>query len=78
MTTLKFIEDFRDQFDLLDEDVIIDLSTEFKQLEDWDSLVALSIIAMADEEYGVRISGDDIRGATTVQDLLTLVEARRS
>ena len=73
----KFIEHIRDQYDFLDDDVIIDSDTEFKNLEDWDSLVALSIIAMIDEEYDVSISGDDIRNSSTVQDLMDLVIVRK-
>ena len=31
--------------------------TIFIELEEWSSLTALSIIAMVDEEYGVKITG---------------------
>jgi acyl carrier protein len=42
-------------------------------LEEWSSLIALSVIAMADEEYDVRLKGDDMRNANTVQDLYDVV-----
>ena len=46
----EFIENFANQFD--DTDVSeITAATEFKALDEWSSLVALSIIAMVDEEY---------------------------
>jgi acyl carrier protein len=32
---------------------------------------------MVDEEYGVRIKGDDIRIVSTIEDLFKLVEGRR-
>jgi acyl carrier protein len=38
--------------------------------------VALSVIAMIDEEYDVAVKGDDIRSAETIQDLFNIVESR--
>ncbi|NJC26126.1 acyl carrier protein [Neolewinella antarctica] len=72
----KFIENLREQYEMLEDQVVIDAATKFKELEDWDSLVALSVIAMADEEYRVKISGDDIRSVTTVRELHDLVRER--
>ena len=71
----QFIENFADLFDETDPDTI-QASTQFKDLEEWSSLVALSVIAMIDEEYDVEFRGDDIRGSSTVQDLYNIVEAR--
>ena len=63
-----FLENFAAQFDDTDIDEI-KAETAFKELEEWSSLTALSIIAMVDEEYEVSIKGDDIRNAITVEDL---------
>jgi len=52
--------------------------TDFRELEGWSSLVALSIIAMCDEEYGVALKGDDIKNAKSVQDLFNTVAQRAS
>ena len=71
-----FIENFADQFDDLDAKDLTP-KTEFKDLDAWNSLVALSIIAMVDEEYDVTIKGDDIRKATTIEDLFKIVMAKR-
>ena len=49
------------------------LETRFKDLPNWDSMAALSIIAMADEYYGRAISGDDLKSANTVGDLIALL-----
>ena len=68
MEIKEFISNFADQFDELDANTITP-ETEFKALEDWNSLVALSVIAMVDEEYDVTIKGDDIRNANTIADL---------
>lgn len=75
MELKDFIANFADQFDDTDASEIT-AATEFKNLEDWSSLVALSVIAMVDEEYDVAISGDDIRKSETIQDLFKIVESR--
>lgn len=71
----KFIENFAAQFDDTDA-AEITASTEFKKLDEWSSLIALSIIAMVDEEYEVTLKGDDIRNVVTVEDLYNIVKSR--
>lgn len=71
----KFIKKFAEQFDDTDASVFT-ASTEFKTLDEWSSLTALSIIAMADDEYDVTLKGDDIRNATTIEDLFNTVKAK--
>lgn len=72
MEIKEFIENFANQFDETDASCF-NASTEFKELEEWSSLTALSIIAMADEEYGVILKADDIQNAKTVEDLYNTV-----
>lgn len=71
----KFIENFTDLFDETDP-ATISATTQFKSLDEWSSLVALSVIAMVDEEYDVEFRGDDIRGSNTVEDLYNIVKNR--
>lgn len=71
----QFIENFSELFDETDTDTI-DATTRFKDLEEWSSLVALSVIAMIDEEYDVEFRGDDIRSSITVEDLYNTVLER--
>ncbi len=75
MDIKEFIEQFADE---LDETTIDELSpeTDFKALEEWSSLVALSIIAMVDDNYEKEITGEDLRSSTTLQDLFNLVESK--
>ena len=48
------------------------LISNFKDFEEWDSLMALSLIAIFDSEYNLRLSGDQIRSASTLEDLYKL------
>lgn len=76
MELKTFIENFAAQFDETDESVFRS-ETIFKELEEWSSLIALSVIAMIDEEYDVRIKGEDIRNAQTIQDLYNVVKTKK-
>lgn len=71
----EFIANFAEQFEDTDASEIT-AATEFKALDEWSSLIALSVIAMVDEEYDVTLKGDDIRGAVTVEDLFNIVKSR--
>jgi len=71
-----FIDNFASQFDDTPADQIKP-ETSFRDLEEWSSLIALSIIAMVDEEYEVTLKGDDIKNATTVQDIFNAVAAKK-
>ena len=50
--------------------------TEFRKVEGWTSLVALMIITTIDEEYGVVITGDEMKTATSLQELYNLVASK--
>ena len=75
MDLKEFIENFAAQFEETESNEITAI-TIFKDLDEWSSLTALSVIAMADEEYEVVLTGDDIRNSTTVNDLFELVKAK--
>jgi len=71
----EFVEKFAEQFSDTDP-ALITPETEFKTLDEWSSLTALSIIGMADEEYDITLKGDDIRKSSTVRDLFNIVKAK--
>lgn len=68
-----FIALFAEQFDDTDASLFT-ADTKFKDLDEWSSLIALSVISMVDEEYDVTLKGDDIRNASTVGDLFDVVK----
>lgn len=75
MEIKDFVENFANQFDDTDASDI-QAETNFRDLDEWSSLIALSIIAMVDEEYDITLKGDDIKNATTVEDLFNTVKAK--
>lgn len=75
MELIEFIEKFAEQFDETDA-AEFRADTEFKALEEWSSLSALSIIAMVDEEYDITLKGDDIKTSETIEDLFNLIQSK--
>lgn len=71
----KFIINFAEQFDETDA-LDFNADTKFKDIDEWDSMVALSIIAMVDEEYDKSINGDDIKASSTIGELFTIVQSK--
>ena len=54
----------------------VNAKTCFKKLKQWNSMQALLVIAMVDEDYEVTINGDDIKSSETVEDLYYKVAAK--
>jgi acyl carrier protein len=75
MELKDFIEKFAEQFDDTEASEIKP-ETVFRELDEWSSLIALSVIAMVDEEYEITIKGEDITNAKTVEDLFHVVESK--
>lgn len=75
MTLDEFVKAFAAEFDETPEDQF-KADTEFKTLDDWGSLTALSIIAMVDEQLDKKITGADIRASKTIEDLFNLTIAK--
>lgn len=71
----EFVAKFAEQFDETEASVFTP-ETNFRELDEWSSLLALSIIAMADEEYNVTLKGDDIKNSNTVKDIFEIVNSR--
>ncbi|GHV86406.1 acyl carrier protein [Spirochaetia bacterium] len=77
MELQEFIGKFTDLFDNTDASEFR-ADTEFKYLDEWSSMIALSIIAMIDDEYDITIKGDDIRKSKTIEDLFNVVKGYKS
>ncbi len=78
MEIKDFIQHFAEQFDETDMGGgKLTPETKFRELEEWSSIVALSVIAMIDEEYDVQIKGDEMRSANTIADLFNIVKSKK-
>ena len=75
MTLDECVSAFAAEFDETPEDQF-KADTEFKTLEEWGSLTALSIISMVDESMDKTITGADIRASKTIEDLYNLANSK--
>lgn len=71
----RFIELFRETLEIDENNISRD--TIFRDLEQWDSLAFLSVIAMIDEEYDVVIEGNDFKELKTIGDLIDEIGKRK-
>ena len=75
MNASEFLEKFRDQFEETDPKSI-ELSTVYKDLDEWSSLIAFTVIAMVKMEFNKTVTGAELRHCNTVEDLYNLIEAK--
>ncbi len=71
----EFVEKFAEQFDDTDPSEI-KAETNFRDLDEWSSLIGLSVISMIDDEFEVTLKGEDMRQAHTVEDLYNIVQSK--
>jgi acyl carrier protein len=71
----NFIEKFAEIFEDTDTSVF-SAQTEYRNLDEYSSIIGLSIIGMVDEEYNVMLKGEDLRNATTIGDLFNIVKSK--
>lgn len=68
----KFILLFKETME--DEEIEVNLDTRFRDLDGWDSLTFLSVLAMIDEEYDVVIEGNDFQRLETIEDVINEIK----
>lgn len=69
----EFIKKLKNALEIEDEDKEITLETDLRDLEEYDSLSLLAIIAMIDKNFGKQIPSSDFAKVTTVKSLMDLI-----
>lgn len=68
----EFVANFADQFDDTDPSEI-KAETAFRDLDEWSSLIGMSVIALAKTTYGKSITGAELKNCHTVEDVFNLI-----
>jgi acyl carrier protein len=68
----KFIKELQEEVFMDTDLLILTADVVFKDIDEWDSLTALSLIAYFDMNLGKKISGEQIKNAITIQDLFNI------
>ncbi len=71
----KFIENFKEILEITERD--LHLTDNFREFEEWDSMAALSVIAMIDEEYDIVFSASEFKQLRTLGDLVNEIRRRK-
>ncbi len=75
MNIVQFIADLEENFDDFESGHLLP-ETRYQDIEEWSSMYALIVIAMADTEYDVVLTGEDLSTCQTVRDLFELIKSR--
>jgi len=69
----RFVEQFAELYENAEG---LTSQTKFKEHPEWNSLLALGVIALVDEEYDVALKGQDVQNSTTIEDVFKAVQAK--
>jgi acyl carrier protein len=72
----NFIKNFANQFDETDVSVFT-AKTNFRDLDEWSSLIALAVLNMIEKKYSVRVTPQEMRPINTIQALFDLVKSKQ-
>ena len=75
MTLDEFVTAFAEEFDETPVDNFAP-ATVYKELDEWGSLTALSIIALTMEGFGKKITGADLRACNSIEELYNLIQTK--
>lgn len=72
----EFIGQIAEQFEEIDT-THFNADTNFKNNDEYSSLTGMSIIAIVDEKYNVPLTGNELKGASTIENLFNLIKSKR-
>jgi len=67
MTQQEFILGLQEELEL---EVIIERTTNIKELDEWDSMAAMVLIGFVSNEFDVILNPQDIKEMTTIDSLM--------
>ena len=67
-------EVFREVFD--DDDITVNAQTTADDIEDWDSLMHITLISAVENEFGVRFTMGEVSSMKNVGEMVSLIAQR--
>lgn len=67
MKTTDFISRLKEE---LEFDALLEINTNIKELDEWDSMAAMVLIGFVSDEFGMTLNADDIAAITTIESLI--------
>ena len=75
MNVQDFIEKFAEAVDV--DANVLTAETEFRNLDEWDSVAYISVIAMMDEEYDIQIEMAQFKQLKTLGAIAAYIEENK-
>ena len=75
MELKEFIEKFAEQFEDTDPSEIT-AETNYRDLDEWSSLVGMMVIALVKTEMGKTVTGDELKSCQSVEALYNLIMSK--
>lgn len=72
MTEQQKLALLEETFEMEEGTLVADM--ELADVEEYDSMTKLSLIVMMEDEFGVKLSGSDVKGFKKVADVLNLMK----
>lgn len=54
----------------LEIETTLEISTNLKDLDEWDSMAAMVLIGYVSNEFGIALNADDLNKITTIESLI--------
>jgi acyl carrier protein len=72
----EFIDKFAEQFEDTDPSEIT-ASTNYRELDEWSSLIGMMVIAFVKTDLNKTVTGDDLKACKSVEQLYNLIMAKQ-
>ena len=72
----EFIEKFAEQFEDTDPSEIT-AETNYRDLDEWSSLVGMMVIAFVKTDMGKTVTGDELKACKSVEQLYNHIMAKK-
>lgn len=73
MENQNFIKNFAEAVEI-ESTESLSANTMFRELDEWNSLAYLSVIAMLDEEYDIQIENTEFKQLKTIGDIINYID----
>lgn len=67
MNTQEFITELVEELEFESK---VGINTNFKELEEWDSMGSMIMIGFVSDNFGITLTGEDIKELTTFKSLI--------
>ncbi len=71
----EFIENFAEIFDEVNSEEL-SAETVFRNIDEWSSLNALSVLALSNELFDVELTAQELRNAQTIGDIYNTITSK--